>query len=91
MAAIDDYATQATGLDSPLMHLAIVTPSDTVDLTDVSRAIYIGAAGTLKVTTEGGETVTIPSGTLSAGTPHKLRVSRVFATGTTATGIVVGW
>jgi len=91
MAAIDDYVTQATGLDSPLAHLALVTPNDTVDLTDVSRVIYIAAAGTLKVTTEGGETVTIASGTLNVGVPHKLRVSRIFATGTTATGIMVGW
>lgn len=91
MAATDDYISQATGLDSPLANLALVTPSDTVDLAHVSRVIYIGAAGTLAVTTEGGETLTIASGMLNAGMPHKLRISRVFATGTTATGIMVGW
>lgn len=91
MAAIDDYSNQATGLDSALAHLVIVSPSDTVDLVDVSRVIYIGAAGALKVTTEGGETVVIASGVLSAGVPHKLRVSRVWATGTTATPILAGW
>lgn len=91
MAAIDDYASQATGLDSPFAHLAIASPSDTVDLVDVSRVIYIGAAGALKVTTEGGETITIASGVLGVGSPHKLRLSRIWSTGTTATPILVGW
>lgn len=91
MAAIDDYATLQPGLDSPLIHMAVVTPSDTLDLTDVTRSVYIGAAGALKVTTEGGETLTLASGVLAVGVKHDLRLTRIWATGTTATPIVAAW
>lgn len=91
MAAIDDFASLQAGASSDISHLAAVTPSDTVDLTNVSRSVAFGAVGTLKVTTLGGETVTIPSGLLSANVFHRLRVARIWATGTTATPVWVGW
>jgi hypothetical protein len=46
----------------------------------------VGVAGAVKVTFFDGTTVTF--GTLVAGVIHPLRVKRVFATGTTATGII---
>jgi hypothetical protein len=39
----------------------------------------------------GGEDVTYLSGSLALGVAHRLRVTRVFATGTTATGIFGEW
>lgn len=73
----------------PALHVALVTPSDSADLTYTSRGVAFAAAGDLKVTTSGGETVVIPSGSLAAGLIHPLMVTRIWSTGTTATGIVV--
>lgn len=88
MPAIDDYAGLSAALTSPLIGAEEVTPNDAADLTHVSRGIWIGTAGDLRVTMKSGQTVTYPS--LAAGW-HPLRVSRVLATGTTASGIVAAW
>lgn len=60
-----------------------ITPSDTVDMTAASRAIVIAEGGDIKVTGIDGvtETYTYPAGC------YAIRVNRVWATGTTATGI----
>lgn len=51
-----------------------------------TRGIYVGVSGDLKVVTAGGTTLTFVG--LAAGMTHPLRVSKVFATGTTATDII---
>ena len=64
--------------------LVPVTPSDTVDLAIDARALRIGTGGTLRVTTIAGNvrnTIVIDNERL------ELQVTRVHATGTTATGI----
>jgi hypothetical protein len=68
---------------------AAVTPSDGTDLTNVTRALFIGGAGNLVVIDQSGNTTTF-TGVL-AGTILQLRVTRVKATGTTATNIVALW
>ena len=73
-------------LMDPAQNAVDVTPSDSADLTNDCRAIYIGAAGTLKLTMAGGTTVTLAA--VNAGVIYPLRASRVWSTGTTATGIV---
>ena len=88
MPAIDDSRGKGTALESPLSNLALVTPSDSEDLAFVTRAIYVGAAGAVRVTTLGGQTLTTPE--LSEGW-HPIRVARVWATGTTASGIMAAW
>ena len=75
-----------TGLSSPCDSATEITPSDSVDLTSASRAVYIGGVGDLKVTTVQGDTVTFKS--LIPGSVLPVRVVRIFATGTTATNIV---
>lgn len=91
VVAIDDFASIQSSFGSDISHLAAITPDDSNDLVHVTRAIYIGAVGTLKVTTIGGETVTLPSGLLAANVGHRIRISRIWATGTSATPIWVGW
>jgi hypothetical protein len=71
----------------PASNAEVVTPSDSADLTHVSRALYVGVAGNMSVVMRGGQTVTFA---VQAGI-HPLAVSRVRATGTTATGIVAVW
>lgn len=86
MAAVDPYAKDI-GQVGPARNAAVVTPSDTVDLTFVSRGIYVGVAGNLAVIMSGGQNLVIP---VPAGL-NPLAVSRVLSTGTTATGIVAVW
>jgi hypothetical protein len=80
-----------SSLESPASHVFLITPNDGADLTTNIRAIAFATAGTLKITTLGGETVTIPSGVLAPGIIHPIRVKRVYATGTTVTNIVGVW
>ena len=88
MPAIDDYTGYSGGLESPLAHAREITPDDGTDIERVSRALHIGIGGDLRVTMAGGPTVTFRG--LSAGW-HPLRVSRIHASGTTASDIVAGW
>lgn len=93
MAAIDDFALRpdkGSG-QQPIEHLFAVTPSDGSDLSHVTRAIYIGSTGSIQLTTLGGETVTLQSGVLSAGIPHPIRATRIWATGTSAGNIWAGY
>jgi hypothetical protein len=63
-----------------------VTPDDNTDLTTQTRGIYVGTSGNLKITTVGGDTVTLNS--LAAGVVHAIRVKRVHSTDTTAANII---
>lgn len=78
-----------TNLDNPLSHGGLVTPSDSVNLTNPSRACIIATAGDVKVTTLGGETFVIPS--VTAGQFLPMRFSRIWSTGTTASNISCWW
>jgi len=86
MPATNPYGADINVL-GPASNAAEITPNDSTDIGHVSRALYVGAGGTMKVTMRGGQSVTI---TVEAGL-HPLAVSRVWATGTTATGIVAVW
>lgn len=71
-------AKNAVSLDSQF--------SNTVDLTNAIKAFRVGTtAGDVKVITVGGNTVTIPS--VQIGETISLQVTRIFATGTAATGL----
>lgn len=85
--AVDLFAGLPNGvnpdLSIPATHAEVTTGSDTVDLVNTSRALVVGTAGNIKVTTLGGETVVMafPAGV----TP--IRVTRVWLTSLTAAGI----
>lgn len=76
----------ATGYNAPAENAFAVTPNDSTDLTHSSRALFVGGAGDVKVDTKGGDTVTFVG--VTAGAILPVRVTRVYATGTTATSIV---
>ena len=88
MPAIDVFGSNMRGPAGGPANLALVTPSDSEDLSHVSQWVYLGTAGTLGVVTRGGQQLTTPS--LQAGW-HLMELERITATGTTATGIMVGW
>ena len=83
----DTFDSHAVSITAPPSNASSVTPSDTVDLPFVSRALHVGSPGTLRVRTHGGQDVTYQG---VSGT-KVLRVSRVFSTGTTATDIIAEW
>lgn len=71
---------------SPAEYAAAVTPSDSIDLTKVPRALYVGGSGNLNVDMPDGSTVQF-NGVLG-GSILPVRVKRVRSTNTTATYIV---
>lgn len=96
MAALDDFSAYlypAVGFAAQAYNIAVVTPNDTTDLSNVTRWLWIGGAGNVAVVPAGAETnsgpVTITG--VAAGTLLPIRVSRVKATNTTATNIVALW
>jgi hypothetical protein len=82
----DDFANHDTGLTSPAQSATAILPSDSTDLPRATRALYVGQAGDLKVRMVSGEVILF-AGVL-AGALYPLRVDRVLATGTTASGLV---
>lgn len=75
-----------------------VTPSDTVDIPSVSNAngrgnngciLYVGAGGDLRVLTAGGDDVVFTG--VQDGSFLPVNVVKVFATNTTASGILALW
>lgn len=86
MPATDNFSTNQVGTTSPATIAETVTPSDSTDLTNVSRALWIGGAGNISVIMANGTTVLFSG--IAAGTMLPLRVSRVRSTSTTATLIV---
>lgn len=85
----DAFINENPQLDSPAGNAAAITPSDSTDLPTVTRAIYVGTGGDLKVTMRGGQTVTfkaVPQGTLLP-----IRATRVWNPVGTATDLVGVW
>jgi hypothetical protein len=82
-SAQDTYKTSQGAAEQAVA----VTPSDANDLAITSRAIYVGGAGDLTVVMCGdGSTVTFSA--VPVGSVLPIRVTRVKATGTTATLIL---
>ncbi len=90
MPALDPFGMKNINFVGPADNLAVVTPSNTEELPSVTREIRIGGAGTLRVTTYEDQVVTIPQSVVALG-PISARVKKIWATGTTATDIVVLW
>ncbi len=83
---MDQFNTHTPSLESPASRAEAVTPSDSVDLAHVSRAVYVGGTGNLTVAMKEGENVAFKN--VIGGTVIAIRASRILSTGTTATDIV---
>jgi len=84
--ATDNHANSSAGLESSAENIAAITPHDSNELANVSRGIYVGVGGDVKVTTRGGTTETFKNA--AAGSVLPVRAKLVFATGTTATNLL---
>ena len=85
----DNFQYHTIGLDGPSLGGKVITPSDTVDLPNPVRAVTIGTqGGTIRYThARTGEICT--TGPLPINS-YSIWASRIWATGTTATGLT-GW
>ena len=65
---------------------AAVTPSDTVDITDLPDALYVGVVGNVSIKDAAGTTITFVG--VAAGSILPIRARRVMSTLTTASSIL---
>jgi hypothetical protein len=82
----DRFQTYTRGLTAPATGAFAIVPSDTLELAETARAIYVGGAGTMTLVTRDGGTAAFAG--LAAGTVLPVSAVRVLATGTTATNLV---
>lgn len=89
MAATDDFVSNSTPPYGPCRRAVAVTPNDSTDLANVTRAIYVGGAGAIVLITQGGDTVTFSA--VPVGTTLWVAAARIKSTSTTATNILALW
>jgi hypothetical protein len=82
----DEFRSFATGLNSPAQDADVIIPNDGQDLPSATRAIYVATDGDVRATFVGGTTVTLVG--LRGGVTYPFRLSRVWTTETTSTGLV---
>ena len=82
----DRYKTLSPSVSGPAASGFAVTPSDTLDLPETTRALYVGIAGDLAVKMANGETLTLRN--VAQGAVLPLRTTRILQTGTSASAIV---
>lgn len=80
----DRFASHSVTPDQPATTLLEIVPSDNDDLPEVLAGLNVETPGLVRVTTKDGSTGSV---FVAAGTMFPLRITRVWATGTTATGI----
>jgi hypothetical protein len=73
-------------LITPAQNAATVTPSDGADLPHACKAVALGSAGNITVNMTGSGTAIQYAGQLPGVLP--IQITRVYSTGTSATGIV---
>lgn len=83
---VDQFQSFARAPTAPADGAFAVTPNNSTDLPQATRALYIGVSGNLAVTMLSGESVTLIN--VQAGTVLPLRLAKVMATDTTAQNII---
>jgi hypothetical protein len=82
---MDQFENHTQGLESPATRLLEITTNDTNELSFVTRAITVETTGHVQVVTAYGDEGRL---FVAAGIAFPIRVRKVLATGTTASGIV---
>jgi len=81
-----DPGFKVANTDLPGEWATAVTPSDSADLPNVCRGLYVGSTGNITVDMPDGATILFSN--VVSGIIFPVRVKRVRSTGTTATGLV---
>ncbi len=84
---IDTFSDHVTDISAPPSNAEQITPSDSNDLPFLTRAIYVGTQGDLRVLTHNDQDVIYKD---IVGT-KVIRAKRVYATGTTAGALIAEW
>jgi len=87
--AFDTFRNFSRSLVSPPEQGTAIVPSDSEGLDHVTRALWVGGGGDLRLGMLGGGEVTLAG--IVPGSLIPIRAVQVFATGTTATAIVGLW
>lgn len=83
---VDNFVSYLAGLDAPAQNAATLTPSDSTDLAVTTRFLYVGVTGDVTCILA-GDSSTVLFKAVPVGL-HRLRVKRLYATGTTATNML---
>jgi hypothetical protein len=86
---LDTFRRFGRSLTSPPEDAAPVAPNDSAELTHVTRALYVGSAGDVRLRMLGGGEVTLKG--LTQGSLIPIRAVQIYATGTTASALVGLW
>ena len=89
MPAIDNFSRLPSLTSDPATNAVLVSPNDSTDLANVTRAVYVGTTGNMKVTMQDSGTVLFTG--IAAGTTLPIRVTRIWSTTTTASTILALW
>lgn len=87
--AFDTFRNFGRSLVSPPEQAAPIAPSDSEVLSHVTRGLWVGGGGNVRLRMLGGGEVTLEG--IVPGSLIPIRAVQVFATGTTATAIVGLW
>lgn len=82
---LDRFSSHGGSLDAPATHGFAITPHDSNELAEVTRAIFVATGGAVAVQMASGSAVTFAS--VPSGTLLPIRVCKVLLA-TTATGLV---
>lgn len=82
----DLFQSHTPGLESPASHIVEITPDNDTDLAMTSRAINVAQSGLVQLTTVAGSTASVY---VAAGITFPVRATRIWSTGTTASGITI--
>ena len=80
----DAFAARHRSPSDPAFRVFEITPDDGTDLAEVTTALNVATPGTVRVTTADGSVADV---SVHPGQAFPVRASRVWLTGTTATGI----
>ena len=83
---LDEFKEMTAALTSPATKAEEIFPDDIAKLNYATRAVYVGVAGNVRAKMISGDIVTLTN--VGAGIVYPIRVDQVFATGTTASGLV---
>ena len=82
----DRFQTSSPSLSGPASHAFAVSPSDSSLLSETTRGLYVGTSGDIACLTLSGASITFSA--VQAGTLLPMRLTKVMATGTTASNII---
>lgn len=85
---VADVAADFVSLVS-IKNIVSITPNDGANLANATKAIYCSEISTIKIDTVNNQTVTISN--LANGIWHPIQAKKIYATGTSATGLLGSW